>query len=310
MFRAFFFIAFMLSVVLASAQQDQNFSQYMNNPLMINPGYAGTRELVCLAGVHRQSMVGLNGAPSTSVFSANLPISVLHGGVGLSLLNDAAGNEKNLGISGVYAYSVSLKDGLVGIGLNIGFINASIKSGASWTGNNSSSGLDPLVPTAGSSAMSLDLGVGVYYRTENLYFGVGATHLTQPEKKFNKGGSLTLNRYFNLTCGYAISLPNPQFEFQPSVFIGSTMANQVFDLNGMLIYNKRIWGGISYRLSTAVVGMVGIVLKNDVRIGYSYDFNTNGLSSANSGTHEISLGYNFSLIKEKIPRKYKSVRFL
>ena len=75
-------------------------------------------------------------------------------------------------------------------------------------------------------------------------------------------------------------------------------------------YNKRFWGGVSYRAGDAIVGIVGLELFNGVRIGYSYDFTTSRISKYSSGSHEITVGYCFDLSLDKSPQKYKSIRFL
>jgi type IX secretion system PorP/SprF family membrane protein len=107
-----------------------------------------------------------------------------------------------------------------------------------------------------------------------------------------------------------MALPNPSFDVQPSVLIITDGRSSSFDINSLLIYNKRIWGGVSYRLNAAIVGMLGIELKNGLRVGYSYDYATTDITHYNNGTHEILLNYCFNVVKEKMRRKYKSVRFL
>jgi type IX secretion system PorP/SprF family membrane protein len=309
MFRPFIIVALLFFAWNADAQEDPNFSQYMNNNLVINPGYAGSRDLVCISGVSRLGMVGFKGAPKTNVFSINAPIKILKGGIGLNITNETFAYDKNLSLHGIYSYTFDLEQGKIGLGTNLGFINKGLDVKDGWIGSNGSTDItsDGSIPKTKENTMAFDMGLGVYYRTDLLFFGLSAMHLTSPKYDNDKA---RISRHFYLTAGYILSMTNPLFEFQPSVMIGSTGGSNVYDLNGLLIYNKRIWGGISYRLSSAIVGMFGLELKNGLRIGYSYDFNTTDLMKYNSGTHELTLGYSFSLEKEKIPHKYKSVRFL
>ena len=157
--------------------------------------------------------------------------------------------------------------------------------------------------------MTYNLGLGIYYKTEKIYLGVSSTNITQPKIKYAKG-TPNLTRHYYITAGYDLALPNPSFELIPSVFIGSDGRSSSLDINSLILYNKRIWGGVTYRLNSAIVGMVGIELKNGIKIGYSYDFATTDLTHYNSGSHEILVNYCFNVVKEKIRRKYKSVRFL
>jgi hypothetical protein len=77
-----------------------------------------------------------------------------------------------------------------------------------------------------------------------------------------------------------------------------------------MLYNKKFWGGVSYRIGSAVVGMVGLTILNGVKIGYAYDFDTSRLQSLTKGGHEIMVGYDFRIGVERIPQKYKSIRYL
>ena len=309
-FRPFLFIALLVTFSVSFAQQDANYSQYMNNSLAINSGYAATRDLICVSAVHRQDKVGLKGTSATSVFSINSPVKLLKGGVGLNITNDQIGFNKDLGLNAIYAYTHNFSDGQskLGIGLNLGFMNNSLD--ATWETMDGTSTTDPFIPQPKGTAMTFDLGFGAYYRSDLLYLGISTTHLTAPKIKYSVKANPKMSRHFYLTGGYSLALSNPQFEFQPSVFVATTGLSSSFDLNGMLLYNKRIWAGLSYRVSSAIVGMAGLELKNGIRIGYSYDFATSALQKFSSGSHEITLGYSFSIEKEKIPHKYKSVRFL
>lgn len=305
-------LALLFGVIVVFAQQDPQFSQYMSNTLAFNPGYAGSKDAICASALHRINWVGFPGAYATSMFTAHAPISPfkINSGVGVTILNDKIGYEKNLGFNVVYAYRIDIKngEGKLGIGVSAGFLNKSMNVDK-WEPPEGTPVTDPAIPNQKESAMTFDLGLGLYYRAEKLYLGLSSTNITQPKVKFEKGGP-DLTRHYYITAGYNLSMPNPSFDLLPSVFIASDGSASSFDFNSIILYNKRIWGGVTYRLKAAIVGMVGLELKNGLRIGYSYDFATTKLSGYNSGTHEITLGYCFNIIREKIPHKYKSVRFL
>jgi type IX secretion system PorP/SprF family membrane protein len=86
-------------------------------------------------------------------------------------------------------------------------------------------------------------------------------------------------------------------------------ANQVY-LNTNVRYNKRFWGGVSYRTGDAIVGILGVELFNGVQVGYSYDFSVSKIGKYSSGTHELTIGYCFDLSLDRTPQRYKSIRFL
>jgi type IX secretion system PorP/SprF family membrane protein len=315
MIRAFLIFPMLLLFGVVFAQQDPQYSQYMQNNLSINPGYAGSKDAICASALHREQWVGLKGAPSTSVFNIDASVKPfkINSGVGLTILNDNIGFDKNLGLNLAYAYRMNVNNGngKLGIGIGAGIYNKALN--ATWDAGKSTGNVDatsdPGIPSEKESATAFDLNFGLFYKSENVYFGLSSTHLTQPKFSYQKG-TPSLKRHYYLTTGYNIALPNPSFDIQPSVFIGTDGSTTRVDLNTIVVYNKRIWGGVSYRLSSAIVGMLGIELSNGLKIGYSYDFATSDIRKYSSGTHEIMIGYCFNIVTEKIPHKYKSIRFL
>jgi type IX secretion system PorP/SprF family membrane protein len=281
--------------------------------MVYNPGYAGSKDAICLGLLHREQWVGLKGAPKTSAFTVNLPINPfkITSGIGLSVVNDVVGFEKNVAMNFTYAYRMDIKngEGKLGIGVSGGFYNKNLDASKWLTPEGTDGSEDNAIPGQKESAMAFNLGLGIYYRTDKLYLGISSTNLTQSKFKFAKGEP-NLTRQYYLTAGYSLALPNPSLDLQPSVFIVTDGRSSSFDINSILTYNKRIWGGVTYRLNSAIVGMLGIELKNGIRIGYSYDYATSAISQYSKGSHEILINYCFNVVKEKMRRKYKSVRFL
>ena len=97
--KKYFLGAFLFFFVLvASAQQDPQFSQYMFNELYSNPGYAGSNNAICATALNRTQWAGFEGAPSTTSLSVEAPVSLLHGGLGLNVLTDGIGQYEFTGI--------------------------------------------------------------------------------------------------------------------------------------------------------------------------------------------------------------------
>jgi len=296
---------------LADAQQDPLFSQNMFNQMAINPAYAGSNDMICATAINRMQWVGFGeGTPGTTVVNVNSSVKPfgLSSGVGLNIQNDKFGFNSDLGINASYAVRFNISGaGKLAIGLNGGFVNNSLK--ATWQTPSSPAGGDNAIPSPDESSINFDLGAGLFFNNESMYFGASVTHLNQT--KLNKAVEpSTYRRHFYLTGGYTLSLPNPVWEINPSVFIGTDLITNQFSLTANMIYNKKFWGGVSYRVGEAVMAMIGIELFSGMRVGYAFDFSTTDISSYNSGSHEFMLGYCFSLKKEKPPQQYKSIRFL
>jgi type IX secretion system PorP/SprF family membrane protein len=311
--RIVFALIFLTFLAAAKAQQDPQFSQNMFNTMAINPGYAGSNDAICATLIHRNQWVGFPGAPTVSVFDVNAAIKPfkINSGIALGIMNDNIGYDKNIGLNFGYAYRMNLGDGKLGIGLGVEVLNKSLN--AEWNipekGSFVSPDADPSIPKNKESAMVVDFSAGVFYRTEKLYVGLSSLHLRQAQVNYSKGNTFLARSYY-LTTGYTISLPNPSFEILPSIFLKSDGTSSQIDINTCVLYNKRFWGGLSYRLNDGIVGMLGVELANGLKLGYSYDFTTSDINKSSSGSHEFMVGYCFSVKKEKIPQKYKSIRFL
>jgi len=308
---AFLFLAIVIQPVLS--QQDPLSSQYMFNTLTYNPGIAGTSGMICATALNRQQWVGFEGAPSTTVFNVNAPVSPfkIKSGVGLLVESDNVGFDKDINISGSYSYLLDLGPGTLGIGLSLGMLNKTltptweIPSGDSHT---PASG-DPLIPENKESYVAFDAGLGLYFKADKYYAGLSVTHLNQPEIKYSKGTPY-VSRHYYLTAGYVLQLPNPSLELLPSVFAFSDGKVAQFTITSLIRYNKKVWGGVSYRAGDALIGIVGFELYNGLRLGYSYDFTMSDMNKNSNGSHEFMVNYCFDLGLGKSPMKYKSIRFL
>ena len=308
-------ILFLSFVSLISfSQQDPQFSQYMFNIASFNPGYMGSTGKICISGLNRQQWMGFPGAPSATYFNANAPVKPfgLNSGVGLSIISDNLGFNKDLGLSAAYAYRLDIGSGTLGIGVNLGFYNKALE--AEWYIPQEIEGSSPAesdnsIPKPDESQIAFDMGFGLFYSTENLYFGISTTHLNQPTIKYETSNPY-LARHYYAVAGYRFQLPNPLFEILPSAIVKSDGTTNSFDISTLVRYNKKFWGGVSYRAGDALTGIIGFDLFNGIRVGYSYDFNTSDIGNYSDGSHEISLGYCFSLSFDKTPQKYRSIRFL
>jgi type IX secretion system PorP/SprF family membrane protein len=309
-------IAFLLLVIIIQpvlSQQDPLSSQYMFNTLTYNPGLAGTSGMICATALNRQQWVGFEGAPSTTVFNINAPVSPfkIKSGVGLVVESDNIGFDKDINISGIYSYLMDAGPGKLGIGLSLGMLNKTlnptwqIPSGDSHT---PASG-DPLIPENKESYVAFDAGLGLYFKTDNYYAGLSVTHLNQPKIKYSKGTPY-VSRHYYLTAGYSLQLPDPSLELIPSIFAFSDGKVASFTITSLIRYNKKVWGGVSYRAGDALIGIVGFELYNGLRLGYSYDFTMSDMNKNSNGSHEFMINYCFDLGLGKSPMKYKSIRFL
>ena len=72
-------------------QQEPQYTQYMFNPTVINPAYAGSLGYGSLFSMYRAQWIGLEGAPRTINLAYHQPIENSHLGIGANLLRDEIG---------------------------------------------------------------------------------------------------------------------------------------------------------------------------------------------------------------------------
>ncbi|HPE85904.1 MAG: type IX secretion system membrane protein PorP/SprF [Bacteroidales bacterium] len=298
---------------VVKAQQEPQFTQHSFNRLSYNPGYAGLGDAICATGIMRQQWVGFvdvenqNIGPKTYTFSIHSPVKILRGGLGINIMQDQIGFFTHTNVDLGYSYHTSIGVGDLGIGVQAMFFN-SLLDFSLFNPINSD---DPVLNQrrAEESDMIFDANFGVYYQVPNeFWFGVSAQNLFQST---GRNTLYKLSRTVFLAGGYEINFPTrPFFSIEPSVVIKSDFAIVQMDVNALLKYRDRFWGGLNYRLGDGLGLMFGLWWK-DFKLGYSYDISTSKVSVGGSkGSHEILLGYCFKFEFDKGIRTLRNTRYL
>jgi len=288
------FLVLFFSVVLCRAQQDPMYTQYMNNPLSINPAYAGSSGMVSVTGLYRNQWAGLEGAPKTFSLSMNTPVRHYNTGLGFNLLYDQIGPAKQVGIYVDYAYHLSLSDEVsLSLGLKGGVNNYVIDLLALKISDYS----DEYLTTYGNQNKVLpNIGVGLYAYAERWYAGVALPKLMQ--HSLSKRGGKEAHHLFG-TAG-AMIVFSDLLKFKPSFMTrwvkGAPLS---FELSPSLLLHDQLWLGLMYRFENAVGVMIAFQLKSEVRIGYSFDYQTSSIKRAGGNTHELLLSYDIQRHKKK-----------
>jgi len=310
--RFLFLWIILLPVSFLQAQQEQHIVQNMFTHIAYNPGFVGSVNGICATGVMRQQWVGFDGAPQTYSINIHSPLAVIHGGVGASIYQDQLGFQKEIGVKLMYAYRHDLGMGNIGIGVQVGFINGTVDFSQFVEGENVRDAGDVLISGKQEvSDMLLDFGFGIqYFVPEKFYIGISSTRLSEQESPTNILAYKTRRHYY-LNAGYEFALPsNPSFVIEPSILVKSDGTKTQYDVTGLLKYNNKVWGGVSYsaiRVMDPLSAIIGMKIK-DVKIGYAYTIPTSQIGSG--GSHEVMVGYCFKINFEKGRRSYKNTRFL
>ena len=288
------------------AQQAPQFSQNMFNKLANNPGYAGTREAISTTLLHRTQWMGFEGAPQTLNLSVDAPVRLIKGGLGLNIVQDNIAEHSNLGLQASYSFASKLGQGQLGLGISLGMFQAAL--GNDWRQADEG---DPVINTSSVTGSSADLGAGIYYNTQDVYIGLSTAHISEPKIELSGSGSFNLKRHYFMIAGYYYSL-NPNLSLNPSIYLKSDGATSQLDINSNVIYNNKIWGGLSFRHAEPVfkpelVLLTGMHITEDLKFGLAYDI---VLSEIGKNSIEFMLGYSFKINKDPNISRHKNPRFL
>ena len=300
----------LLSVTKTSAQYDVSFSHFWDMEPYYNPAAAGKENRLNIAAAYAMSFTGFENNPKSMYIGADMPIYFLkkYHGVGVSLLNDQIGLFTHQRLALQYAYKQKLFGGTLSIGLQLGFISEKF-DGSKVDVEDSS---DPALTKSDVNGSAMDLAAGIYYTHGSWYVGVSAQHINAPLVELGETNELQIDRTIYLTGGYNIKLRNPFLTIHPSALIRTDGSSYRADIAGLLVYTndkKMLYGGVAYSPSNSVTAHIG-GLFHGVKIGYSYEIYTSGISLAN-GSHELFIGYQTTLnLYKKGKNKHKSVRLL
>ncbi len=295
-------------------QQEAQFTHNMFNNMGVNPGLAGMRNAICATGLARQQWVGFRDNegnrlnPETYSLNVDAPIRLIRGGMAIGFMQDELGPETTVGVTLSYSYHLDLTMGRLGIGGRVGFLDKRIDFGSL----NPLDPGDPVLDGGEENNIFTDFSLGAFYMLDDeAWAGLSFTQLRQARGGLGDS-NFALHRHIYLTGGYNYVLPgNRSYEVSPSALIKTDLNSVQIDINTMVTYNNRFWGGVTYRPQDAVAVMFGVQL-DQISIGYSYDITTSplGRMGRSYGTHEIMLQYCFDLGLDRIEKTQRNIRFL
>lgn len=289
----------------AQAQQQAQYSQYMNNNYILNPAVAGTEDYIDVKFSYRTQWTGLDGAPRTYYASINSSIGKWrstpkrtirdrHRGfhsLGAILYNDVTGPTSRAGAYGSYAYNLALTGNIrAALGVSAGMQQFSVDGQQLQF-------FDPNYRAANAASRVFDATAGVWVYSPDFYVGLSGAQLLGNQLDFsysqNQMGAgapgNTLRRHYFATAGVRVPLSD-DFSLVPSVLVKSVSPAPVsIDLNAKLKYKDLLWAGVSWRAFDSAVAMVGLSYEQ-FTLGYSYDAGLSELASYHGGSHEILVG--------------------
>ncbi|MBL4593540.1 MAG: type IX secretion system membrane protein PorP/SprF [Flavobacteriales bacterium] len=293
-------ILLLVGTLQTFSQQDPQYSLYMFNPLGVNPGYAGSREVLSAVLVHRSQWIGLEGAPETQALAINTPLKNKKMGVGLQIVNDKIGPKTVQTFTLAYAYRLKLGRGKLAFGLRGGILNYNYD----WNKIEYKDEDDVIPNTAAESFMLPTVDFGIYYNTRTMYFGIALDHINRAQFNLIEGQD-SINSaarvYSNFTATFGKA-----FVISDNLIIKTSLITRLaqgagnIDINSSVLFKNKILFGVTLRTSGALVFMTEINLSKNLRMGIAYDVDASKIARSTSGSFEVFVGYDVGLFKSKV----------
>lgn len=296
LFTSAFCIALACACVRVDAQIDPLYAQYLNNPLVINPAYTGLNKEFNASVSFRKQWAGFDGSPTTINFTAHSSLFDNKMGVGLIVVEDKIGENKNLLAMGTYSYKIEFEDMRLSFGLQAGMAN--------YRSDNSELNIDP---DGADDPYFLDdqnitkpvFGAGLILSNNYLFLGLSVPRMLKTSGTYsNNTGSVEGDIYTQHFYGMAsyIFFINERVRLKPAVLLKYVQGNPLStDINALVNIDERYGIGAFTRNFNTYGFLAQIKFKQSYKFAYAFELPTNGSVGVNFTTHEITFGLNLAV---------------
>mgnify|MGYP003631730728 CR=1 FL=1 len=290
------------SVGMIFAQKEPQYTQYMYNIGSFNPAYVGTVETPDITGLYRVQWSGIPGAPKTLRFGVNLPLANEKNGLGFNVVSDQLGPTTQTYIDFAYSFQVKLSDDTK---LSFGVDAGGSLLDVDYTKGDFENPNEPLLNNADTfNKFYPTVGAGMFMYQENWYLGLSVPNFLTSGIYADEVANIVEDKMqFNLIGGYIFNF-SEGLKFKPA-FLMNYLKGLPLNLNlsTNFLISDVVTLGASYRLDNALSGLAGLQVSNSLFLGYSYDYNTNGLGDYSQGSHEVILKFYLGRAANKVKKE-------
>ena len=276
----------------ALAQQDPLYSQYINNPFVLNPAYAGLTNNLNMSISYRQQWTGYEGNPTT--INANGHISLFDNkmGAGLMIVSDQIGATTVNEVYGSYSYRIKIdNDKILSFGLQAGFANYKTEDSRLTLQDPN----DPLF-SATTNVSKPSFGSGIILTSDKFFIGLSVPRMLKTTTQVGAYDPTLYTQHFYAMGAYVFFV-SERIRFRPSVLAKVVPGAPVsFDLNAAVILHENYTAGLLTRNFSTYGLFLQAIIKDSFRFGYALEIPTNKSVGANFSTHEITLGVRLNVL--------------
>jgi type IX secretion system PorP/SprF family membrane protein len=294
-------VAFALVLMCASlnlcAQQTPHFTQYMFNPLILNPAVAGADDILSAAVSSRQQWNGVKGAPETQTLTVHTLVVPSRLGLGVSAMTDEIGIHRTQQFHANASYRMRVsRETYLSMGMRAG-----LRHQKSDYASLNVTDPDPKLSGTQIAQNHFSIGAGVFLRNKRLEAGLSVPQLLPLTFDVNDTVSVRMRTTDYLLFGRYSFPIHPYVDFQPGVLVkfqhGAPLS---YDVNAGILIQKVLFTGISYRKKESVDFLLRANITAQLVVGYSYDHAIGRVGTlARNGSHELMVNYLFRFSKSK-----------
>jgi type IX secretion system PorP/SprF family membrane protein len=276
------------------AQEDPLYSQYMFNGTMINPAYPTMDEATSMTAVLRNQWVGLEGAPKTGSFTFSTPFRSTGTNMGGLLCYDKIGNINQTSVAFNIGQKVTIGEELfLGMGLRLGQ--------SFYREDNTIFNTEDPVYHDNKKYTKTDVGFGFMLFSPRFFLGLSSPTFQSLATVKNQVYTIQRKSHYYLQAAYLYDI-SENVKLKPNVLLKYVNGSPLqVDLNLNALFAGTLWGGLSWRSSQTVTGILQLQITPNLEAGYSYDYNYGKtMSQIQYGSHELMI--NFRLANDKSNR--------
>jgi len=292
-----YYLIFVLTALVSTkvySQQDPINTQYLFNPLVYNPSYAGINNITNITLNSRYQWTSLEGSPTTYSLTANSSIVNGKVGIGLMLLRDKIGVSENTEVQLSYAYKINSGSKVFSFGLQTGVVSYTKKFNILTLRVDD----DPFFQPNVEESTKFNIGTGISYMTDKFIISFSVPRLIN-SKVGNGADVVAHDRHYYLMGAYIIELKSG-LKIKPSVLIrGVSGATPSIDANFSFFLINQLWAGAFTRNFSTYGLMAQYDFMDAYKIGYSYEILGNNFSGNALPTHEIILSADFAIFSHQ-----------
>jgi type IX secretion system PorP/SprF family membrane protein len=302
--KTYLTILFIISFcTFSSAQQVPFYNHNIINPFVYNPAMVGYSGDMNAYVVRNQRYMGYGTGAISNMLTLEGNFIIPNSGFGMILNQSSIGIMQQVSAKLSYSYHLKINESHnLRLGLSVGYLDNRINTSEIDVSQLDDPFLVGLRPNVGS----YDFNFGALYSFQNdTRIGFSVPQLIGNKVKYSKENSrgyYSLARHFMLSAEHDFRF----FADESIILKPQVLARYIpgapfqYDITAHLDYKNLGWFSATYKSDYAVQFNLGFHIKENIHVGYSYEYIVGSFRNYYSGfNHEFLLGYTFKTGKSK-----------